>query len=48
MWLKLNGAHQLLVSADEANLLGVNINTPKKNSEALIDASKEGGLKINT
>jgi hypothetical protein len=38
--LKLNEIHQLLVSADIVNLLGDNIGTIKKNTDALIDASK--------
>jgi hypothetical protein len=45
--LKLNGSHQLLASADEVNLLGDNIDTIKKNTETLTDASKEVGLEIN-
>jgi hypothetical protein len=45
--LKLNGTHQLLAYADYVNLLGDNIDTIKKNTETLIDASKEVGLKIN-
>jgi hypothetical protein len=39
--LKLNGTHQLLVYADDFNLLGVNLDTVKNNTENLIDAIKE-------
>jgi hypothetical protein len=45
--LKLNGSHQPLDYADNVNLLGENIDTIKKNTKALIDASKEDGLEIN-
>jgi hypothetical protein len=45
--LKLNGTHQLLAYADNVNLLGDNIDTKKKITETLIDASKEVGLEIN-
>jgi hypothetical protein len=45
--LKLNGTHQLLAYADDVNLLGDNIDTIKKNTETVIDASKEVGLEIN-
>jgi hypothetical protein len=41
--LKLNGTHQLLVYADDVNLLGDNIDTIKKNTLTLIDAGKEFG-----
>jgi hypothetical protein len=46
--LKLSGTHQLLVYADDENLLGDNIGTIKKNTESLIDASKEVDLEVNT
>jgi hypothetical protein len=44
---KLNGTHQLLVYADDVNLLG-DANTIKKNTQTLIDTSKEVGLEVNT
>jgi hypothetical protein len=37
--LKLSGTHQLLAYADDVNLLGDNINTIKKDTETLIQAS---------
>jgi hypothetical protein len=46
--LKLNGTHQLLIYADDVNLLGGNIDTIKRNTQTLIDASKEIGLQVNT
>jgi hypothetical protein len=46
--LKLNGTHQLLVYADDVNLLGDNIDTIKKNTETVIDAGKEVCLDVNT
>jgi hypothetical protein len=45
--LKLNGTHQLLTYADDVKLLGDNIDAVKKNTETLIDVSKEAHLEIN-
>jgi hypothetical protein len=45
--LELDGTHQFLSYADDVNLLGYNIDTIKKDTETLIDASKEVGLEIN-
>jgi hypothetical protein len=44
--LKLNGIHQLLVYADDDILLVDNINTIKRNREALIDSNKEVSLEV--
>jgi hypothetical protein len=45
--LKLNGTHRLLAYADDVNLVGDYINTVKKFTDTLIDASKEIGLEVN-
>jgi hypothetical protein len=38
--LKLNGTHQLLVCADDVNILGRSVYAIKKNTEALVVACK--------
>ena len=45
--LKLYGTHQLLVYAEDVNILGGSVRTIKKNAEALVVASKEIGLEVN-
>jgi hypothetical protein len=44
--LKLNGTHQLLVCADDVNILGRSIHAIKKNTEAFVFTSKEIGLEV--
>jgi hypothetical protein len=42
--LKLDDTHQLLVYADDVNILDGSIHSVKKNAEDLVIASKEMGL----
>jgi hypothetical protein len=46
--MKLDWTHQFPILTDDMHLLENNINTIKKNTEALIDASEEVGLEIKT
>ena len=45
--LILNGTHQLVVYADDVNILGRSVRTLKKNTETLLVNSKEIGLELN-
>jgi hypothetical protein len=43
----LIGTHQLLVYADDINLLGENINIINENAEVVLDAGKDVDLEVN-
>jgi hypothetical protein len=45
--LELKASHQVLVYADDVNLLDDSINTIKENSETLLEASRDISLEIN-
>jgi hypothetical protein len=45
--LKLDRTHQFLAYAYHVNIVGENIDTIKKSTEALLDASKAVGLEVN-
>ena len=45
--LTLNGTHQLLVYADNVNILGGSTHTINEKAEALLVASKKIGLEVN-
>ena len=46
--LKLKCTRQILVYASDVNTMGASVRTVKKNTEALVVASKEPGLYIKT
>jgi hypothetical protein len=41
--LKLNGTYQLLVYADDVNIMGGRVHTRRKNTDGLVAASKRLG-----
>jgi hypothetical protein len=45
--LKLNGTHQLLLYADDVTILGGSVHTIRKNTEALVIASKDISLEVS-
>jgi hypothetical protein len=45
--LKLNGTHQLLVYADDVNVLGGRVQTVKENTQGLLVASKWTVIQMN-
>jgi len=42
--LELNSTHQLMVYADDVNILGESVHTVKENAEALVVTRREIGL----
>jgi hypothetical protein len=45
--MELSGTHQFLVYADDISVRGKNINTIKRNTEALLKASNKIGVDVN-
>ena len=43
----MNVTHQLLVYADDVDILGRSVHTTQKNTDALVTASKKIGLEVN-
>ena len=46
--MELNRKHQLLVYADDVNMLGENLQTSRENTEIFIKASKDIGLEVDS
>jgi hypothetical protein len=46
-WHEINGTNQLLVYANDINILDKSIHTIKKYTQALVVTSNENGLKAN-
>ena len=44
----MNGKYQLLVYADDINMLAENIQTIKENTDIFIKANKDIGLQVNS
>ena len=44
----MNGKCQLLVYADDVNMIGENLQTVRENTEIFIKASKDIGLEVNS
>ena len=44
----MNGKHQILVYADDVNMLGENLQTVRDNADIFIKASKDIGLEVNS
>ena len=45
--MKLNDTHQLLVYADDVNIVGGRVHAAQRNKEAFLVASKYTALKVN-
>jgi len=45
--LKLNGTHQLLVHADDVNIMRGSVHTIQKKAEASLVGSKNTGIEVN-